>query len=164
LSGAPGRGPYRRCPHERRLFFNPALALGEAYMDGSLVMERGTIYDFLVCFSQSRLCPLATLARSVETFRFTGRWLRQFNPQPRASATSSTITTSTAASRALPRRDRQYSCAYFEQESMSLESPSRQEAPPRAKLNLRDGMRVLDIGPGWGGLGLYPRQIRPMST
>jgi cyclopropane-fatty-acyl-phospholipid synthase len=52
--------------------------------------------------------------------------------------------------------DRQYSCAYFEQEGMSLEEA--QAAKKRhlaAKLNLRDGLKVLDIGSGWGGLGLY---------
>ncbi|WP_108683528.1 cyclopropane-fatty-acyl-phospholipid synthase family protein [Methyloceanibacter sp. wino2] len=52
--------------------------------------------------------------------------------------------------------DRQYSCAYFEEDGQSLEDA--QEAKKRhiaAKLNLSDGMRVLDIGAGWGGLALY---------
>jgi hypothetical protein len=47
LSGTPVVARIANAHTERRLFFNPALALGEAYMDGSLVMERGTIYDFL---------------------------------------------------------------------------------------------------------------------
>jgi cyclopropane fatty-acyl-phospholipid synthase-like methyltransferase len=51
--------------------------------------------------------------------------------------------------------DRQYSCAYFPTEEMSLEDAQRaQKAHIAAKLLLRPGQRVLDIGCGWGGLAL----------
>ncbi len=56
--------------------------------------------------------------------------------------------------------DRQYSCAYFENEKSSLEEA--QLAKKRhlaAKLNIKPGMKVLDIGSGWGGLGLYLAEI-----
>jgi cyclopropane-fatty-acyl-phospholipid synthase len=52
--------------------------------------------------------------------------------------------------------DLQYSCAYFEPDNSELEEA--QVAKKRhlaAKLRLEPGMRVLDIGSGWGGLGLY---------
>jgi cyclopropane-fatty-acyl-phospholipid synthase len=53
-------------------------------------------------------------------------------------------------------RDRQYSCAYFESPNNSLEQA--QDAKKRhiaAKLMLEPGMKVLDIGSGWGGMALY---------
>src|SRR5262249_56414759 len=57
--------------------------------------------------------------------------------------------------------DRQYSCAYFEHPGQTLDDA--QLAKKRhlaAKLVLKPGLRVLDIGCGWGGLALYPAQPR----
>ena len=158
LSGAPVVARIADARTERRLFFNPALALGEAYMDGSLVMERGTIYDFLdLLLSNLDYAHWPRWARSVETFRFAGRWLRQFNPRPRARRNvEHHYDLDSGLYELFLDGDRQYSCAYFEQEGMSLEEA--QAAKKRhlaAKLNLRDGMKVLDIGSGWGGLALY---------
>ena len=158
LSGAPVVARIADARTERRLFFNPALALGEAYMDGSLVMERGTICDFLdLLLSNLDYAHWPRWARSVETFRFAGRWLRQFNPRPRARRNvEHHYDLDSGLYELFLDGDRQYSCAYFEQEGMSLEEA--QAAKKRhlaAKLNLRDGMKVLDIGSGWGGLALY---------
>jgi cyclopropane-fatty-acyl-phospholipid synthase len=143
---------------ERRLFFNPALALGEAYMDGSLVMERGTIYDFLELLLSNLDYPhWPRWAKSVETLRFAGRWLRQFNPQPRAKRNvEHHYDLDGGLYELFLDSDRQYSCAYFERSDMSLdEAQAAKKRHLAAKLNLRDGMKVLDIGSGWGGLALY---------
>ncbi len=143
---------------ERRLFFNPALALGEAYMDGNLVMERGTIYDLLeLILADLEYARWPLWARFLAGFRYTGRWLGQFNPRPRAKRNvEHHYDLDDGLYEIFLDGDRQYSCAYFEQEDMSLEEA--QDAKKRhlaAKLNLRDGMKVLDIGSGWGGLALY---------
>jgi cyclopropane-fatty-acyl-phospholipid synthase len=143
---------------ERLFILNPALAIGEAYMDGRLVIERGTIYDFLeLLLSNIDYAHWPHWARSVETFRFAGRWLRQFNPRPRAKRNvEHHYDLDGHLYDLFLDSDRQYSCAYFEQEGMSLEEA--QAAKKRhlaAKLNLRDRLKVLDIGSGWGGLGLY---------
>src|SRR5581483_1970790 len=52
--------------------------------------------------------------------------------------------------------DRQYSCAYFVSPEDTLERAQEQKKRHlAAKLLLRPGQQVLDIGSGWGGLGLY---------
>jgi cyclopropane-fatty-acyl-phospholipid synthase len=53
-------------------------------------------------------------------------------------------------------RDRQYSCAYFEDAAMSLdEAQLAKKRHLASKLAIRPGMKVLDVGSGWGGLALY---------
>ena len=145
-------------PTEWRLALNPALAIGEAYMDGRLIIERGTIYDFLEIIVRN-LDPARWpwWTDVLGTIRFLTRSLRQYNPPSRAKRNvAHHYDIDGSLYDLFLDRDRQYSCAYFEQEGMSLEAA--QEAKKRhlaAKLNLSDGMKVLDIGSGWGGLALY---------
>jgi cyclopropane-fatty-acyl-phospholipid synthase len=143
---------------ERRLVLNPTLAIGEAYMDGRLIIEQGTVYDFLDLLAdnfQGKTWP--RWIRAAEQLRFLTRRLWQINPRSAAKH-------NVAHHYDLDGRlydlfldaDRQYSCAYFEQADMSLDAA--QAAKKRhlaSKLRLKDGMKVLDIGSGWGGLALY---------
>ena len=63
---------------ERQFILNPALAIGEAYMDGRLVLEQGTIYDFLeFVFANLDYPSWPRLARVREELRFVRRGLRQ---------------------------------------------------------------------------------------
>jgi cyclopropane-fatty-acyl-phospholipid synthase len=143
---------------ERQLALNAPLAIGEAYMEGRLVFEQGTLYDFLELLLTNvppRRWP--RWLRLVDTLAYVTRRLQHYNPVGRARrnvAHHYDIDGSLYDLFLDP--DRQYSCAYFEDEGMTLEEA--QEAKKRhlaAKLNLSDGMRVLDIGSGWGGLALY---------
>ena len=143
---------------ERLLFVNPTLALGEAYMDGRLVMERGTIYDFLeLVLGNLDYAHWPRWVKGLETLRFAGRWLRQLNPEPRAKRNvEHHYDLDSGLYELFLDSDRQYSCAYFEQDGMSLdEAQAAKKRHLAAKLNLRDGLKVLDIGCGWGGLALY---------
>jgi len=143
---------------ERQLAVNAPMAIGESYMDERLVFEQGTIYDFLELLlrnvSRERW---PRWLRALDILLYVTRRLQHYNPVGRAKrnvAHHYDIDGSLYDLFLDP--DRQYSCAYFEQDGMSLEEA--QEAKKRhlaAKLALSDGMRVLDIGSGWGGLALY---------
>ena len=144
---------------ERLFILNPALAIGEAYMDGRLVLEQGTIYDFLelvfanLDYPSGRAWHVARGDLSIHPARLAASTIRagraKRNVEHHYDLDSHLYELFLDS-------DRQYSCAYFEQDEMSLEEA--QAAKKRhlaAKLNLRDGLKVLDIGSGWGGLGLY---------
>ena len=145
---------------ELGILFDPELKFGEAYMDGTLVVEHGTIADVLaVLLGQGMEAP--NWARPQRLLRYVGRRLSQFNPRTRARR-------NVAHHYDLDDRlyslfldaDRQYSCAYFETPDSSLDDA--QLAKKRhlaAKLRLEPDQRVLDIGCGWGGLGLYLAEL-----
>lgn len=138
------------------LLLNPALKIGEAYMDGRLVVEEGSIYDFLDVvarnYSTMRNHPTLDLLERL------GDGLRHANPLERSRRhVAHHYDLSAALYDTFLDHDRQYSCAYFKHPDDALETA--QENKKRhiaAKLQLdRPGLKVLDIGSGWGGLGLY---------
>ena len=135
---------------------SPSLALGEAYMDGRLTIERGDIRSFLrIVTTNLRALDESRLERlRLKAARFT-RWLRR-NPKPRARKNvSHHYDLSGELYRLFLDPDLQYSCAYFPTGEESLEEA--QQAKKRhlaAKLLVENGQSVLDIGSGWGGLAL----------
>ena len=144
---------------ERAVVADPQLALGEAYMRGDFIIEDGgRIYDFLaLVFSNTMADPMPTWTRGFDALRYLTRRAAQFNPTGRAKRNvAHHYDIDGFIYDLFLDKDRQYSCAYFEPGSDDLEEA--QVAKQRhltAKLALRPGMRVLDIGSGWGGLGLY---------
>jgi cyclopropane-fatty-acyl-phospholipid synthase len=147
---------------ERRMFFNPRMAVGEAYMDGTLTLEQGDIYDFLSLVmgniqTAPRSAALSPLYLGLDRW---ARWLQQHNPIGRAQENvAHHYDLSATLYDLFLDADRQYSCAYFEHPSDSLELAQAQKKRHIAsKLLLKPGQRVLDIGSGWGGLALYLAQ------
>ncbi len=145
----------------RALIRNPAVAVGEAYMDGRLTVEDGTLFDFLTILVVNRREALlgrpggpATLGR-----KFLGR-LRTHNPVGAARRkVSHHYDLKPELFDLFLDGDRQYSCAYFASDNDDIETAQRRKKTHlAAKLLLRSGDRVLDIGSGWGGLGLYLAQ------
>ena len=141
-----------------KIALNPELKAAEAYMDGGLVVEEGTIHDFISLFFANKrhfdLTPAQIFWRGVA--RKTRRAM-QHNPVARARKNAAHhYDMGNAFYRMWLDRDLQYSCAYWEEGVQTLEEA--QTAKKRhiaAKLNLAPGQRVLDIGCGWGGMALY---------
>ena len=141
---------------EYTLAVNPGLSMGEAYMDGRLVIEAGTLYGFLDVLARNygnhgRTTWPGLLARI-------GRGLRQSNPVNRARKNvAHHYDLSSEFYGMFLDRDRQYSCAYFQDPGDSLErAQENKKRHIASKLCLdRPGLRVLDVGSGWGGLSLY---------
>jgi cyclopropane-fatty-acyl-phospholipid synthase len=143
---------------ELRLLLNPALTLGELFMERRLVVTRGSIYDVLALAARNlALQPRTQLLRMREALRMALRRFHRHNSEHRSKR-------NVAHHYDLDGRlyelfldaDRQYSCAYFEQPGQNFEEA--QLAKKRhiaAKLLVEPGHRVLDIGSGWGGLALY---------
>lgn len=137
---------------------DPGLAVAEAYMDGRLILDRGRIYDFLaIVLSNAENCDWPRTARIAEMIRRLWKRAQQFNPRGRAMRNvAHHYDIDRSIYELFLDDDLQYSCAYFENANDSLEAA--QLAKKRhiaSKLLLRRGHSVLDIGSGWGGLGLY---------
>lgn len=142
-----------------RIAVTPDPGMPEAFMDGDLTFVEGDPAAFLkVIYSGKTSAPGQEIHPILPTdkLRYLMRRLHQFNPKWRAR---SNVRRHYDLSKELYDlfldADRQYSCAYFERPDMTLEQA--QIAKKRhiaGKLLLDEGMRVLDIGSGWGGLGL----------
>jgi cyclopropane-fatty-acyl-phospholipid synthase len=141
-----------------RLLLNPYLAVGEGYMDGTLTVEDGTIYDALdlACRNAAGLdnFPLQRLQDGLKRLL---RTIHTYNPIERAQRhVAHHYDLSDALYDLFLDRDRQYSCAYFVTDNDSLEvAQDNKKLHLASKLLLKPGQRVLDIGSGWGGLALY---------
>jgi cyclopropane-fatty-acyl-phospholipid synthase len=149
--------------HDRALHtkiaLNPSLAAGEAYMDGTLTIEEGSLREFIDIatrnFNSVYDSPVHRIARLVG---FGVRLLQQYNPADRSRKNvAHHYDLSGALYDLFLDRDRQYSCAYFAKPDASLEAAQlAKKVHIAAKLLLdKPNLTVLDIGCGWGGMALY---------
>jgi cyclopropane-fatty-acyl-phospholipid synthase len=139
-----------------QLLLDPEMSFGEAYTDGTMVVERGSIADLLaILLDQPDIMP--RWARLQWWLRYLVRNIQQFNPRGRSK-------NNVARHYDLDGRlyslfldaDKQYSCAYFETPDTTLDDAQlAKKRHVTAKLLVERGQSVLDIGSGWGGLGLY---------
>ncbi len=143
-----------------RMVRYPRLALGELYMDGRLIIEQGTMLELLeiivgsnpweqggkrgkTAMSKSGLAPLKALFRRNRPTRSRQNVAHHYDLYDRLYDLFLDPW-------------RQYSCAYFTDPALGLDEAQRLKlAHIAAKLDLRPGQRVLDIGCGWGGLAIY---------
>jgi len=146
---------------QRSVLFNPQLRLGEAYMDGTFVVDQGSIADLLaILLRQDHIAP-PRWALPLQLARYLFRRVQQFNPRSRSRRNvAHHYDLDGRLYRLFLDADQQYSCAYFEAPDQSLDDA--QLAKKRhlaAKLKVEAGANVLDIGCGWGGLALYLAEI-----
>lgn len=144
---------------QRRLFLNPELRLGEAYMDGALTVEEGDIYDFLDLVTRANAdIPFRKFRKKIR------RFLRPLHTRNRASTARSNVAHHYDLDAGLYDlfldSDRQYSCGYFGAPGDDIESAQlKKRRHLAAKLRLQPDQDILDIGCGWGGMALYLAQM-----
>ena len=140
-----------------KVLLDPQLETGEAYMEGRLTIMQGSLRDFLeLLFASMGLEPLSyPLSGITERFRWMMRRFDQFNPSARSRRNvAHHYDLSDTLYDLFLDGDRQYSCGYFITGDETLEiCQAQKKRHLAAKLLLRPGDRVLDIGSGWGGLG-----------
>tara|TARA_R110002049_G_scaffold48986_2_gene140630 strand:+ start:1304 stop:2626 length:1323 start_codon:yes stop_codon:yes gene_type:complete len=142
----------------RRIALNADLALGEAWTDGKLTVEQGDIYGLLdLCLSNAGLGSGYGLRRFQLRLRRLIRPLLMHNPIGKAQKNvAHHYDLRDALYDLFLDPERQYSCAYFETPEDTLEEAQMGKMRHIAnKLQLKPGQKLLDIGSGWGGLGLF---------
>ena len=146
----------------RRLALRPKLAFGEAFMDGTLTVEEGTLYDLLDLLATNiARYEAMPLARAFARFGMWTRHRQQRNHVDRARRNAAHhYDLSGRLYDLFLDKDRQYSCAYFTNNNKTLDEAQHDKKRHLAsKLLLQPGIKVLDIGSGWGGLALYLARV-----
>jgi cyclopropane-fatty-acyl-phospholipid synthase len=141
---------------------NPRLGVGEAYMDGRLIIEDGTILDLLEMITAAN--PWEGAGEGRRAIRRGGQRLRKLLKSNNLRRARRNVAHHYDLKDELYElfldEDKQYSCAYFTDPANSLEqAQADKKAHIAAKLALRPGHRVLDIGCGWGGMALYLHKV-----
>jgi cyclopropane-fatty-acyl-phospholipid synthase len=141
---------------------NPRLGLGEAYMDGRVVIEDGTILDLLeLIVGANRWEDVGDGGKALSKGKSNlFGFLKRNNPHRARRNVAHHYDLSDELYELFLDEDKQYSCAYFTNPANSLEqAQADKKAHIAAKLALEPGQRVLDIGCGWGGLALYLHKV-----
>jgi len=158
-SGTPVHLKINNRKWERDIAINPALKLGEGYIEGSFDFIKGDMAKMLEIIFKSNGANTEKIfwIQILNFMRKITKRLSQMNNLDRsADNVRHHYDLSGKLYDLFLDHDRQYSCAYFETPSKSLEEA--QLAKKRhlaAKLCIKEGQKLLDIGCGWGGLGLY---------
>src|SRR6185503_11733176 len=147
---------------------NPRLALGEAYMDERLVIEDGTILDLFELITRSNRWAEEARGRKLigksKLSKLAAVWRRNKPAKARRNVAHHYDLGNELYEIFLD-DDLQYSCGYFTDRANSLEqAQADKKAHIAAKLDLKPGQQVLDIGCGWGGMALYLHRIAKVDV
>jgi len=140
-----------------KLLINPDLYLGEGYMNGSIVIENGTLTEFLdIALKNVGRQPTNEITNILGRFRRIYRYLTNFNLIGKSKENvAHHYDISEKFYDLFLDEKRQYSCAYFKDENNTLEEAQNNKIDHIIKkLNLKPNQRVLDIGCGWGTLAI----------
>lgn len=151
----------RRVPLD--IVYDPALGAGEAYMNGRLLIEQGDVLALVDLFrgnspwenGEERPSTLAQTANALRARLDRLNW-----PRRAKRNVAHHYDLSDRLYDLFLDADRQYSCAYFTSNTQDLhQAQLDKKVHIAAKLYLKPGQRILDIGCGWGGMGLYLNRV-----
>ena len=154
-TGAPVRVSVASPRWLARIAANPAMGVGEAYMDGGLVLEQGGVRDLVEIIGRN--FKYRPLKRAGVLARWWLDWRLQANARKAARRNvAHHYDLSVDFYRKFLDADMQYSCAYFGGPGGATleEAQAAKKRHLAAKLLMEPRQKVLDIGCGWGGLGL----------
>jgi len=147
---------------------NPRLNVGETYMDGRLIIEDGTILDLLELITGANRWEDGGRGRALMRkgkMKGLRKLLRRNDAKRSRRNVAHHYDLKDELYQLFLDGDRQYSCAYFTDPANSLEqAQAHKKAHIAAKLYLKPGMRVLDIGSGWGGTALYLNRVADVDV
>ena len=141
----------------QKLLINPDLYFGEAYMDGSLVIENGTLTEFLeLAFKNIGRGNINSYGAIIKKIRGTFGYLTNLNKIIKSKENvAHHYDISEKLYDLFLDENRQYSCAYFKNDNDTLEQAQSNKIDHIIKkLNIQPNQKVLDIGSGWGTLAL----------
>jgi cyclopropane-fatty-acyl-phospholipid synthase len=142
---------------------NPALRFGECYMEGEIDLLEGSVYDFIMLAyaNAGRALMPAAWMKAFEKARIASRRLQQLNtPLKSRGNVRHHYDLSAELYRMFLDPDMQYSCGWFPGADIPLaQAQLLKKRHIAAKLRIEPGMEVLDIGCGWGGMGLYLARV-----
>ena len=140
-----------------KLLILPDLYFGEAYTNGSIVIENGTLTEFLdLALKNIGRGETNSFNAAINKIRGTYRFLTNFNIKKKSkSNVAHHYDISEKLYDLFLDEKRQYSCAYFKKDNDTLEEAQNNKIDHIIKkLNLKPNQKVLDIGSGWGTLAL----------
>ena len=140
-----------------KLLFLPDLYFGEAYTDGSIKLENGSLTEFLeLAMKNIGRSDINYYSKILNKLRGTYRYLTSFNLIPKSKTNvAHHYDISEKLYDFFLDKNRQYSCAYFKNDNDTLEVAQENKIKHIIKkLNLKPNQKVLDIGSGWGTLAI----------
>ena len=143
---------------ERKLVNNPSLYLGEGYMNGDIVIEQGSLDDFLNIITSS-YDDFISRSYFFKMYEKISNFFKYFQQINRIIQSKNNVTHHYDLNEDMYRlfldKDMQYSCGYFHNQNISLDQAQHDKKKHIIqKLQIKENMSVLDIGCGWGGMAL----------
>ena len=150
-----------------KLLFLPDLYFGEAYAEGSLVIENGTLTEFLdIALKNIGRGETNLYSKMIKKIKGSYRYLTNFNLISKSKRNvAHHYDISEKLYELFLDSKKLYSCAYFKNENESLEKAQENKIDHIIKkLNIKPDQKILDIGSGWGTLAINIAQKTKTSV
>ncbi len=154
----------------RRIILDPRLGAAESFMDGDMRIEGGDIMDLIGLIRMNTLWDRGAALKDKTWLGRRAEWVKtrigSINRQRRSRANvKHHYDIGNDLYRLFLDDDMQYSCAYWPRPDMTLEeAQTAKKAHIAAKLALKPGQRVLDIGCGWGGMAITLAKLEQVEV